>query len=85
MQCTACLKHEFYVCQASNTTRLLLLQAIAEQYLPRIDNPGGMELVVEDAAGDKYSLRFRWVGAGSGLRLLPATLWCAAKARGKGT
>jgi hypothetical protein len=35
------------------------VQAIAEQYLPRIDNPGGMELVVEDAAGDKYTLRFR--------------------------
>jgi hypothetical protein len=37
-------------------------QAIAEQYLPRIDNPGGMELAVEDAAGDKYTLRFRCVG-----------------------
>lgn len=35
-------------------------QAIAEQYLPRIDNPGGMELVVEDAVGDKYTLRFRY-------------------------
>lgn len=37
-----------------------VLQAIAEQYLPRIDNPGGMELVVEDAVGDKYTLRFRY-------------------------
>lgn len=37
----------------------VVVQAIAEQYLPRIDNPGGMELVVEDAAGDKYTLRFR--------------------------
>jgi hypothetical protein len=38
----------------------VVVQAIAEQYLPRIDNPGGMELVVEDAAGDKYTLRFRY-------------------------
>lgn len=52
--------------------------------MPRIDNPGGMELVVEDAAGDKYSLRFRWVGAGGGLRLLPAAIWFAAKAGGEG-
>jgi hypothetical protein len=37
-----------------------LLQAIAEQYLPRIDTPSGTELTVEDAAGDTYTLRFRW-------------------------
>jgi hypothetical protein len=38
----------------------LLLQAIAEQYFPRIDTPSGTELTVEDAAGDTYTLRFRW-------------------------
>jgi hypothetical protein len=37
-----------------------LLQAIAEQYFPRIDMPSGTELSVEDAAGDTYTLRFRW-------------------------
>lgn len=47
-------------------------QAIAEQYLPRIDNPGGMELVVEDAAGDKYTLRFRCV--------LPVAVWASETA-----
>jgi hypothetical protein len=39
-----------------------LLQAIAEQYFTRIDTPSGTELTVEDAAGDTYTLRFRWAG-----------------------
>jgi hypothetical protein len=41
------------------TTVVWCIQAIAEQYFPRIDTPSGMELMVEDAAGDTYTLRFR--------------------------
>lgn len=37
-----------------------VMQAIAEHYFPRIDNPGGTELSVQDAAGDTYTLRFRY-------------------------
>lgn len=47
------------VCQLLTLSLLRFLQAIAEQYLPRIDTPGGTELTVEDAAGDTYTLRFR--------------------------
>ncbi len=35
------------------------MQAIAEQYLPKIDAPSGIELEVQDAAGSTYKLRFR--------------------------
>eukprot|EP00878_Enallax_costatus_P034889 GHUV01038825.1.p1 GENE.GHUV01038825.1~~GHUV01038825.1.p1 ORF type:complete len:120 (+),score=31.91 GHUV01038825.1:358-717(+) len=45
----------------SASGRVVVPKAIAEQYFPRIDNPSGTELGVEDAAGDTYTLRFRWV------------------------
>jgi bifunctional DNA-binding transcriptional regulator/antitoxin component of YhaV-PrlF toxin-antitoxin module len=58
----------------SASGRVVVPKAIAEQYLPRIDNPGGMELVVEDAAGDKYTLRFRfWINNQSRMYLLEGT------------
>lgn len=58
----------------SASGRVVVPKAIAEQFLPRIDNPGGMELMVEDATGDKYTLRFRfWINNQSRMYLLEGT------------
>jgi hypothetical protein len=34
---------------------------MAEQYFPKLDNPAGISLEVEDAHGETYTLRWRWV------------------------
>ena len=35
------------------------LQAVAEQHFPKLDNPTGMSLDVQDAQGKTYTLRWR--------------------------
>jgi hypothetical protein len=58
----------------SASGRVVVPKAIAEQYFPRIDNPGGTELTVQDAAGDSYTLRFRfWINNQSRMYLLEGT------------
>eukprot|EP00878_Enallax_costatus_P028893 GHUV01031248.1.p1 GENE.GHUV01031248.1~~GHUV01031248.1.p1 ORF type:complete len:202 (+),score=43.96 GHUV01031248.1:358-963(+) len=58
----------------SASGRVVVPKAIAEQYFPRIDNPSGTELGVEDAAGDTYTLRFRfWINNQSRMYLLEGT------------
>jgi len=37
------------------------MQAIAEQYMPKLEVASGMELDVEDVHGKQYTLKFRWV------------------------
>uniref|UniRef100_A0A383W833 TF-B3 domain-containing protein n=1 Tax=Tetradesmus obliquus TaxID=3088 RepID=A0A383W833_TETOB len=58
----------------SASGRVVVPKAIAEQYFPRIDTPSGTELSVEDAAGDTYTLRFRfWINNQSRMYLLEGT------------
>ncbi|KAF8073022.1 B3 domain-containing protein [Scenedesmus sp. PABB004] len=58
----------------SASGRVVVPKAIAEQYFPRIDTPIGTDLAVEDAAGELYSLRFRfWINNQSRMYLLEGT------------
>jgi hypothetical protein len=58
----------------SASGRIVVPKAVAEQFFPRLDVPGGTELVAEDAAGGKHTLRFRfWVNNQSRMYLLEGT------------
>jgi len=39
--------------------RVVVPKAVAEQYFPKLENPTGQTLDVEDAQGDTYTLRWR--------------------------
>jgi len=48
-----------HVGSAQDLTTKASSQAIAEQYMPKLEVASGMELDVEDVNGKQYTLKFR--------------------------